>query len=91
MHILISRSWEPSRGGQLFPHLYGILPLGAAGFLGWITEYSIQIEPWTQRWSLIGVVGAGIAAMLAARFLLNSPFFHIARESYSVSTHSHRR
>ncbi|MDP6174959.1 MAG: DUF952 domain-containing protein, partial [Rhodospirillales bacterium] len=21
--------WEPSRGGQLFPHLYGELPLGA--------------------------------------------------------------
>ena len=21
--------WEPSRGGQLFPHLYGVLPLGA--------------------------------------------------------------
>lgn len=21
--------WEPSRGGQLFPHLYGPLPLGA--------------------------------------------------------------
>ena len=22
--------WEPSRGGQLFPHLYGALPLAAA-------------------------------------------------------------
>lgn len=22
--------WEPSRGGALFPHLYGALPLGAA-------------------------------------------------------------
>jgi uncharacterized protein (DUF952 family) len=22
--------WEPSRGGQLFPHLYGELPVGAA-------------------------------------------------------------
>lgn len=21
--------WEPSRGGQLFPHLYGSLPIGA--------------------------------------------------------------
>ncbi|HVM81412.1 MAG TPA: DUF952 domain-containing protein [Stellaceae bacterium] len=21
--------WEPSRGGQLFPHLYGTLPVGA--------------------------------------------------------------
>lgn len=22
--------WEPSRGGQLFPHLYGVLPVAAA-------------------------------------------------------------
>ncbi|BBE35454.1 DUF952 domain-containing protein [Sphingosinicella microcystinivorans] len=21
--------WEPSRGGQLFPHIYGVLPLAA--------------------------------------------------------------
>jgi uncharacterized protein (DUF952 family) len=21
--------WEPSRGGQLFPHIYGLLPIGA--------------------------------------------------------------
>ena len=21
--------WEPSRGGELFPHLYGVLPLSA--------------------------------------------------------------
>jgi amino acid transporter len=69
----------------------GILPLGAAGFLGWITEYSIQIEPWTERWSLIGVVGVGIALMLAARFILNSPFFHIARETDSAAAPAHRR
>lgn len=24
--------WEPSRGGALFPHLYGALPLGAVVF-----------------------------------------------------------
>ncbi|KQS53948.1 hypothetical protein ASG17_13415 [Brevundimonas sp. Leaf363] len=23
--------WEPSRGGQLFPHLYGVLPMAAVG------------------------------------------------------------
>jgi uncharacterized protein (DUF952 family) len=21
--------WEPARGGQLFPHIYGLLPVGA--------------------------------------------------------------
>ncbi|MGP1253770.1 MAG: DUF952 domain-containing protein [Kiloniellales bacterium] len=25
--------WEPSRGGQLFPHLYGELPAGAVRFV----------------------------------------------------------
>ena len=24
-----SLRWEPSRGGQLFPHIYGLLPIGA--------------------------------------------------------------
>ena len=32
--------WEPSRGGQLFPHLYGSLPLDA------VTAYSeVAYEP----------------------------------------------
>lgn len=32
--------WEPSRGGQLFPHIYGPLPLGA------VTAYSeVAYEP----------------------------------------------
>ena len=34
-----------------------------------------------QVWSLIGVVAAGLLLMLAARFVLRSPFFSIRRES----------
>lgn len=26
---LAALAWEPSRGGELFPHLYGALPLAA--------------------------------------------------------------
>jgi uncharacterized protein (DUF952 family) len=26
--------WEPSRGGQLFPHIYGLLPVGAVVSVG---------------------------------------------------------
>ena len=37
----------------------GLLPLGAAGFLGWIFVKSLGNAPWTQRWSLIGIVVAG--------------------------------
>ncbi len=26
-HLAMDLRWEPSRGGDLFPHLYGVLPL----------------------------------------------------------------
>ena len=41
----------------------GLLPLGAAGFLGWIFVKSLGAAPWTQRWSLIGIVVAGLILM----------------------------
>jgi amino acid transporter len=62
----------------------GILPLGAAGFLGWIIVKSVQAAPASQVWSLIGVVAGGFVLMLVARFILRSPFFQIARESDSA-------
>lgn len=64
----------------------GLLPLGAAGFLGWIFVKSLGNAPWTERWSLIGIVVAGVILMLVARFILRSTFFQIARES-EVNTH----
>jgi len=64
----------------------GLLPLGAAGFLGWIFVQSLGNAPWTQRWSLIGIVVAGLILLLVARFVLRSSFFQIARES-EVNTH----
>ena len=59
----------------------GLLPVGAAGFLGWILVRSLQLAPWTQRWSFIGVVLAGLALMVVARSVLRSPFFGMRRES----------
>ena len=64
----------------------GILPLGAAGFLGWVFVLSLSKAPWNQRWSLIGIVAAGLVLLLVARFILRSTFFQIARES-EVNTH----
>jgi amino acid transporter len=61
--------------------LVGILPLGAAGFLGWIVARSLQAEPWSQRWSVIGIVAVGVVLMFVARFVLRSPFFQIPRQS----------
>jgi amino acid transporter len=64
----------------------GILPLAAAGFLGWVFVKSVGNAPWTQKWSLIGIVVAGLILMLVARFVLRSTFFQIAREA-EVNTH----
>ncbi len=59
----------------------GVLPLGAAGFLVWIIYRSLQSAPASEVWSVIGIVAAGLILMLAARFVLRSPFFQIGRES----------
>jgi len=61
--------------------LVGILPLAAAGFLVWIVIKSWQNAPGSQRWSLFGIVLAGVVLMLVARFGLRSSFFQIPRES----------
>jgi amino acid transporter len=60
--------------------ILGILPAAAAGFLGWIVVRSLQDAPAPQIWSLAGIVAAGLALMLVARFGLRSPFFTIRRE-----------
>ena len=59
-----------------------IRPLAAAGFLGWIIYRSVQqAPPAAQNWSLAGIVVLGLVLMLAARFVLRSPFFGMRRES----------
>jgi amino acid transporter len=65
-----------------------VLPLGAAGFLGFILYKSIA-NAWVsastrpQVWSLVGIAGAGLIMMLIARFGLRSVFFQVPRESES--------
>jgi len=61
--------------------LVGVLPLAAAGFLVWIVIRSWQNAPASQRWSLFGIVMAGVLLMLVARYVLRSSFFQIPRES----------
>jgi amino acid transporter len=64
--------------------IVGLLPLAAAGFLGWILVKSLLAAPSTQIWSIVGIVVAGLLLMLAARLVLRSPFFQIRRESYTA-------
>ena len=59
----------------------GVLPLAAAGFLGWIIVRSMQQAGAPENWSILGIVGVGVILMFVARFGLRSPFFGIPRES----------
>ena len=70
----------------------GLLPIGAAGFLAWIVAKSLDGAPASQVWSLIAVVIAGLVLMLAARFILRSPFFGVRAESdqQEVNSGTHR-
>ncbi len=61
--------------------ILGILPLAAAGFLVWIIYKSIETEPASQNWALLGIVAVGLVLMLVARLFLRSSFFQIPRES----------
>ena len=59
----------------------GVLPLAAAGFLGWIIVKSMLKAPAAQNWPLLGIVVLGVILMFVARYGLRSPFFGIRRES----------
>ena len=61
--------------------MVGVLPLASAVFLSWVVVKSVISAPDEQRWSLVGIIGAGLVLMLVARFVLHSPFFQIPRES----------
>jgi amino acid transporter len=60
----------------------GVLPLAAAGFLGWIVVKSLLAAPADQLWSLGGVIAVGLVLMLFARFVLRSPIFGLRRAAY---------
>jgi len=59
----------------------GLLPLAAAGFLGWIMVRSLLAAPSAQVWSLVGIVGVGVLLMLVARLVLRPQFFHLRPET----------
>lgn len=61
--------------------ILGILPVLAALVLCWVIWQTVKDAPASEIWSLVGVVVLGVVLMFAARFILQSPFFHIQRES----------
>ena len=62
----------------------GVLPLGAAGFLGYIL-YRTLSSAWdgsrAEVWTLLGIIVSGLVMMLIARFALRSVFFRLPIES----------
>jgi amino acid transporter len=61
--------------------ILGLLPLGSAAFLGWMVVKSTMEAALPERWSLLGIVAAGIVVMILSRVFLRSDFFQIRRES----------
>jgi amino acid transporter len=59
----------------------GLLPLASAGFLTWLTVKSLMNAPAEERWSMVGIIVAGLILMLVARFGLRSWFFQTPLES----------
>ncbi len=66
--------------------LVGILPLGAIAFLVWIVVKSLQSGTSQERWSLIGIVAAGLLVMIAFRVIVRPGFFQTPRESASKAS-----
>ncbi len=77
----ITYYWRRVFSNVLDGVILGVLPLAAAGFLGWILVKSLQAAPSAQIWSLIGIVGAGTVLMVVARLVLRPQFFHLGRET----------
>jgi amino acid transporter len=61
--------------------ILGVLPLASAGFLVWMVTKSLMTAPLPERWSMVGIVVAGLLLMFVARYGLKSWFFQIQRES----------
>ena len=59
----------------------GLLPLGAAAFLGWVLVRSFAAAIPAQKWSLAAVLAVGVVLMLLGRFAWQSPFFRLTREA----------
>jgi amino acid transporter len=73
--------WRRVLSTPLDAVILGVLPLGAAGFLGWILVKSLMVAPKAQIWSMVAILGVGVLLMLAARIVLRPQFFHIRRET----------
>ena len=59
----------------------GILPAGSIAFLGWVFWKQVATVSLAQKWTLVGIIGAGLLAMLASRAFMRSPFYKLPLDS----------
>jgi amino acid transporter len=59
----------------------GLLPLGSAAFLVWMSVKALSEKAAPEKWTMLGILVAGLLLMLVARFVLESPFFSVRRET----------
>ena len=79
----ITYYWRRVFSNALDAVILGVLPLAAAGFLGWLLVKSLQAATSAQIWSLVAIVSVGVLLMLVARVVLRPQFFHLRRETES--------
>ena len=63
--------------------LLGVLPLGSAVFLVWIVVKSLIQAPASQRWSMLGIVLAGVVLMFGYQGFLGK-----ARRAFAAGTNT---
>jgi amino acid transporter len=61
--------------------ILGVLPLAAAGFLGWVIVKTLLAAPSAQVWSLVGIIGLGVILIPVVRFVLRPQYFHVRPET----------
>jgi amino acid transporter len=66
--------------------LVAVLPLAAAGVLGWVGVKSIIAASATEAWTLVGIAVTGAAMMAIARLVYRSPFFAMKRAVHDPAT-----
>ena len=74
--LVFSNAWDAT--------VVGVLPIAAAGWLGWVVVKSLLAAPASQLWSLVGVIAVGVALMITARLVLRPAFFRLKPESYKA-------
>ena len=73
--------WRRVFSNALDAVILGVLPVAAAGFLGWVVVKTLMAAPSAQIWSLIGIVGLGVILIPVIRFVLRPQYFHLRPET----------